>query len=824
MDNERPAKRRKVDTPERPTQKSTPTSQRGKKPITYSSKKPGFQIRAAPASEQAAPKSAHEAWAETKAKGFGVHPSKKKKKQTEAELYDDIDGAHASPQKKARSAGKPKARLDPLRNQRVESATSPAKKTQVVGFFKQFVAPKADGAAATVKGVDARHDTAASVASGDEEDEGGEEDGETAEDGQGDKAMASTPVRGKSSRTPRKHIGGGEGITEAPNTTDSGRKKTFEDEIKELEAAAQKAAQQEKQQETPGAPSAKRRKSDRPSAVTSTQTPPVKSAAKPKRAVKVADQAGGEDAGHSGAPGEDVVEKLHLASARKRKDKVVDHEKPIQKPRQLSAGPMDINEPEDEQGDHAQLEELTPMRRPSGPSKAKSASQTISASKKRPQPSTFSSSQLAILQSIVLEQLTGKRPVLLSNLAEEYTKVSTLIAQTVTAGESNSMLLIGARGSGKSAFVNQILREQAVGHEGDFHVVRLSGFIHTDDKIALREIWRQLGRDLDGEDEEGVSSRNYADTLTTLLALLSHPADQGREQEAGQVTKSVVFVLDEFELFATHPRQTLLYNLFDIAQSRKAPIAVLGLTTKIDVSEGLEKRVKSRFSHRYVYLGLPKSFAQYREGCKSVLCLSRLSEDEQKALGGSNEAWNALVEDLLETEGMIQHLRRLYYTTKSLPEFASSMLLPLATMFTDGSDTDSAAILAHLTTSLQYSLGAPDSKLAIMSSLSTLHLALLICAARLTNIYNTDLLSFALAYEEYKVLASKAKLQSGAGVRVSGRAVAKGAWEQLVGCGLVIEDGRSGNGRVDVGLEEIGACAGQMGLELGGWGRWCREI
>ncbi|KAK3625937.1 origin recognition complex subunit 4 [Elasticomyces elasticus] len=820
MDTERPTKRRKVDTPERPTQKSTPTSQKSKKPITYSSKKPGFQIRAAPASEQAAPKSGHEAWAETKAKGFGVHPSKKKK-QTEAELYDDIDGAHPSPQKKARSAGKPKARLDPLRNQKVESASSPAKKTQVVGFFKQFVAPKADGAAATVNGVDARHDTAASVSDGEEEEEVEEEDGEAAKNDQEGKAAVSTPVRDKTSRTPRKHIGGAEGMAEAPNTTDSGRKKTFEDEIKELEAAAQKEAKQEKQQETPGAPSAKRRKSDRPSAVASTQTPPVRSAAKPKRAAKVPAQAEEEVDRHAEAPSEDVVEKLALASARKRKDKVVDHEKPTQEPRQPSAEPMDIDEPEDEQGDHAHTEELTPMRRPLKP---KTAPQTISASKKRPQSSTFSSSQLATLQSLVLEQLTGKRAVPLSNLTEEYTKVSTLIAQTVTAGESNSMLLIGARGSGKTALVNQILREQAVEYEGDFHVVRLSGFIHTDDKIALREIWRQLGRDLEGEDDKSLSTRNYADTLTTLLALLSHPADQGREQEAGQVTKSVVFILDEFELFATHPRQTLLYNLFDIAQSRKAPIAVLGLTMKIDVSEGLEKRVKSRFSHRYVYLGLPKSFAQYREGCKSVLCLSKLSEDEQKGLGDSVETWNALMEDLLEMEGMIQHLRRLYYTTKSLPEFASSMLLPLATMFTDGSDTDSVAILAHLTTALQYSLGAPDSKFTTISSLSTLHLALLICAARLTNIYNTDLVSFALAFEEYKVLASKAKLQSGAGVRVSGRAVAKGAWEELVGCGLVMEDGRSGNGRVDVGLEEIGACAGQMGLELGGWGRWCREI
>lgn len=38
-------------------------------------------------------------------------------------------------------------------------------------------------------------------------------------------------------------------------------------------------------------------------------------------------------------------------------------------------------------------------------------------------------------------------------------------------------------------------------HRENFHVVRLNGFIHTDDKLALKEIWRQLGREMDAEDE-----------------------------------------------------------------------------------------------------------------------------------------------------------------------------------------------------------------------------------------------------------------------------------------------------------------------------------
>jgi len=46
-------------------------------------------------------------------------------------------------------------------------------------------------------------------------------------------------------------------------------------------------------------------------------------------------------------------------------------------------------------------------------------------------------------------------------------------------------------------------------------------------------------------------------------------------------SKSVVFILDEFDLFALHHNQTLLYNLFDVAQSAQAPICVVGLTTRL---------------------------------------------------------------------------------------------------------------------------------------------------------------------------------------------------------------------------------------------------
>ncbi len=129
--------------------------------------------------------------------------------------------------------------------------------------------------------------------------------------------------------------------------------------------------------------------------------------------------------------------------------------------------------------------------------------------------------------------------------------------------------------------------------------------------------------------------------MASLLALLSHPSEIAESHE-GVTSKSIVFVIDEFDLFATHARQTLLYNLFDIAQARKAPIAVVGLTTRIDVVESLEKRVKSRFSHRYVYLSLPKSLPAFWDVCRQGLSIDEEdmeAEGVDESLEGHEEFW-----------------------------------------------------------------------------------------------------------------------------------------------------------------------------------------
>ncbi|KAB5536049.1 origin recognition complex subunit 4 C-terminus-domain-containing protein [Coniochaeta sp. 2T2.1] len=451
---------------------------------------------------------------------------------------------------------------------------------------------------------------------------------------------------------------------------------------------------------------------------------------------------------------------------------------------------------------------------------------------------------LQLMQRVLIDRCTGRRRIPLCGQDEAYEKASQIVEQTVLAGEGNSMLVIGARGSGKTTLVESIVSKIAEDHKDEFHVVRLNGFIHTDDKIALKEIWRQLGKEMDVEDDLINKTNNYADTLASLLAVLSHPSEI-LEAQQGVTSKSVVFIIDEFDLFATHARQTLLYNLFDIAQARKAPIAVLGLTTRIDVVETLEKRVKSRFSHRYVYLSLAKSLPEFWSICRQGLQIEKadlLAEGidvSQKSVSKFLTWWDQRIQALHKDPSFQDHLEYHFYSSKSVPAFLTTCVLPLASLSPTSLSLNSHfSALATSTSTLEPS----DSKLHLLPSLSDLDLSLLIAAARLDIVAHTDTVNFAMAYDEYTSLVSRQRVQSassgllalGGGARVWGRGVAGVSWERLVTLGLLVPAGLWGRGgggaagaglegkmwKVDVALEEIPGCV-KLNPVLA---RWCREI
>lgn len=144
--------------------------------------------------------------------------------------------------------------------------------------------------------------------------------------------------------------------------------------------------------------------------------------------------------------------------------------------------------------------------------------------------------------------------------------------------------------------------------------MRLSGHVQRNDRVALREIARQVAKQINRafgaelENDEDASTEDDPSQVTEapshLPTLISSLPTLGRP---------TIIVIDAFDLFAEHGRQALLYCLLDTAQSCRAGtsnrgLAVVGVTTRVDTLNMLEKRVKSRFSGRMLRTATPHSW------------------------------------------------------------------------------------------------------------------------------------------------------------------------------------------------------------------------
>ncbi|KAK9370250.1 origin recognition complex subunit 4 C-terminus-domain-containing protein [Lipomyces kononenkoae] len=526
-------------------------------------------------------------------------------------------------------------------------------------------------------------------------------------------------------------------------------------------------------------------------------------------------------------------------------------------------------------------------------------------------PTTSSSISAISLNKVkrrVLAQLNGRLPIPIVGLDEAYKKIYNILEQTILAPmldvaiassrpESswlsstkfhggNSALLLGPRASGKSLMITTALAELESKYKGQFIVVRLSGFAQTDDKQALQEIAAQIEYGIKALDEDESLYVNVEDDVTEsptkakykrqssvvvlerLLSLFSGRAGVRDDNEerisdqqspAKQPVVSVLIILDEFERFATmQNRQTLLYNLLDVAQSpryslktdARAPnICIIGVSSRMTAPEMLEKRVRSRFSHRVVVLPHSGDVESFWKVCSSGLKVTsaptvaimtamvnsnrhtrvtaRPKKSEYSIERRATEVWNAYIDNLYLSSPEVRRVVDLAFATSRDPrqvhmEFLTvvgkaSQIFPFVPTSEIG--------CGHGVNGLE-NAGIMEK----VGGLSELSLMLLICAARAEIKYATTVpaltssptkkehqeiaiegspavpskssqpavtkmaaISFTLAYEEYLSQAGKTRLaEASAGAlitmpfRVWSREQAVGAWEALERIGLVV--------------------------------------
>ncbi|KAK9462074.1 origin recognition complex subunit 4 C-terminus-domain-containing protein, partial [Lipomyces oligophaga] len=502
-------------------------------------------------------------------------------------------------------------------------------------------------------------------------------------------------------------------------------------------------------------------------------------------------------------------------------------------------------------------------------------------------------SELALIKRQVLAQLNGRSMHSIEGNEEAYGKLFHLLEYTILAPTQampassarnaihggNSALLLGPRGSGKTLLISSVIDVLRRKYRGQFITVRLSGLAQTDDKLALHEIARQLERgrkeiEDDGDESGAVSGgaagvsgggqRSYHrksanQTLNRLVTMLSGRSgldesveqagtdggedSEGVEDDENSVV-SIIIILEEFERFATmQNRQTLLYNLLDAAQSprysatskssTKAPsMCVVGVSNRMTAVEMLEKRVRSRFSHRVLVLRRPHDERSFWKVVSRALKVEDRRRDEITASGVSPSAvarWNSQMDRLISDDRISPMIERTFDLSGD-PRLAHvDLILRIRQL------RSSPAVVEGESEAEPKQKPEPqpepepeDSRLVKagggaserVEGLSEMGQMLLVSAARAEEKYAT--VNFAVAYDEYVELSSQARTDgaaAGAAVmpfRVWSREQAAEIWEGLERADLVV-DPNAATGGGPLGASWLGS-SGIGGSGAGGGG------
>ncbi|KAJ2126154.1 origin recognition complex subunit 4 [Coemansia sp. RSA 720] len=392
------------------------------------------------------------------------------------------------------------------------------------------------------------------------------------------------------------------------------------------------------------------------------------------------------------------------------------------------------------------------------------------------------------VKNTVLGRLYGRAPLPnLVGLDAPLNSIYALLSQTALNSEGNSALILGPRGSGKTSLVHRALSMLSQTHtsKANYHVVHLNGFVHTTDRIALRDIARQL---LIKQDLEHVLIGSFADAFTYILNLL-------RSDDESTAIPPVIFVLEEFDLLAQHPKQSLLYTLFDIAQSQQTPIAVLGVTARIDVLDLLEKRVKSRFSHRQIYVHNMASVEEFVQIAREALCIDP-SHTVSEAFA---RQFNMRIEDILTSRTVSQHIEDIFEFGKDVRQLLRAFSPAVSQLTTVN------PLLNASTVESQLAQTNTSAKMQIISSISLLELCLIIAMRSLMQLGSTKY-NFEMVYDEYKTFMSRHMMAVSAGgaMKIYKKPVALKAFETLVELEIArpalmsVGEGSSVHGRNDL--------------------------
>ncbi|GAA99848.1 uncharacterized protein L969DRAFT_43449 [Mixia osmundae IAM 14324] len=327
------------------------------------------------------------------------------------------------------------------------------------------------------------------------------------------------------------------------------------------------------------------------------------------------------------------------------------------------------------------------------------------------------------------------------------TQIRQALKSTITLGEGNCLLLLGERGAGKSTVVERSLQLMQEEHgEEAFITVRLSGLVQANDRLAHQEMASQLCTHAEGL--EDITASNEA-ILSSILGLL----EPGQKAVTSQQSRPLVLVLDEFDLFATQVgRQSFLYCLLDIVQSnrRGGGMLVLGLSSRVDCLNKLEKRVKSRCQSRVLYVKPIKAKEHIDALVTTYLGYDAIHPPDDSAVAAILDDWQTALPAFLHDKKRSAHLAELFrkpQATQRLINIMRHALVRAVALLADSTNCTPSFVVATLQAALSDQINKQSTVTAV-SYCTVTELAVLVACKHLSSEL-TDTFNLAIAYEQY---------------------------------------------------------------------------
>ena len=191
-------------------------------------------------------------------------------------------------------------------------------------------------------------------------------------------------------------------------------------------------------------------------------------------------------------------------------------------------------------------------------------------------------------------------------------------------------------------------------------------------------------------------------------------------------------------MFCSKQNEILLYNLFDICQGQAVPICMIGLSSQMDVVENLEKRIKSRFSHRHLLVWPVEDCKAYLNSASSLLTLNT----------SASSTWDAQVNALLATDAAFKLFESTFLFDQSWRILKRILYLSLAYM---ESGNDQQLEIRHIrrATEKTTKLWISESLVNQISDLSITELCLLIASNHISQNFEGEDFRFEMVLTEY---------------------------------------------------------------------------